>query len=99
MVMDSIGAKRLTRSSKVKITSLGFDELNSGELDGSSSQDFLMYLNDNGESRVFEVANYCNFSDGQAVSIANQLYRKGMIIEDVEERVSEESDEGIGDLE
>lgn len=101
MVMEYTA--RLTRSSKVRLTPLGKDEHDSQELDGTSSQEFLTYLNDNGTSRVFEIANYYNMSDGTAVSIANALFRKKFIdlaqeelISPVEAPIEEET---IDDLE
>jgi hypothetical protein len=93
MVMEY--ATRLSRSSKVKLTPLGKDEHDSQELDGTTTQEFLTYLNDNGTSRVFEIANYYNMSDGTAVSIANALLRKKFIDLAQEEAVSNPIEEAV----
>ena len=88
---------KLNRSSKISLTSLGKDEVDEGELDGTQSQDILRYLNDTGSSRVFAISNWLNMDESDCVKLINILAKKGFIAESAELEKPEQQ-EDIGDL-
>lgn len=85
----------LSKNSKVRLTSAGKDLHDNGRLDGTQSGEVLVYLNDNGASRIFDISDFVNSSDNAIKSTVSKLIRSGYIElenEASEENVSEEED-------
>lgn len=73
-------------NSKVQLTSAGEDLVENGRLDGTTSGEILIYIHDNGASRVFSIADGVNLDDGAALSAIKKLINSGYLEETEEER-------------
>ena len=69
----------INKNSKVTLTDTGRDMRANDRYDGSELGDVLVYLDDAGASRVFDMADYLNMSDSQAVSTVNSGIQQGYI--------------------
>lgn len=69
----------INKNSKVTLTETGKDMRANSRYDGSDLGDILVYLDDAGASRVFDMADYLNMSDNQAVSVVNSALQQGYV--------------------
>ena len=69
----------INKNSKVTLTPTGQDMRANDRYDGSELGDVLVYLSDAGASRIFDMADYLNMSDNQAVSTVNSGIQQGYI--------------------
>ncbi len=73
------GTAMLTRNSKVELTPAGKDMHDAGRFDGSTAQDILVFLNDTGGARIFNIADQINESDQATINAVNGLLKGGYV--------------------
>ncbi|MFA5937426.1 MAG: helix-turn-helix domain-containing protein [Candidatus Paceibacterota bacterium] len=64
-------------NSKVSLTEAGKDLHDNGRMDGTEVGEVLVYLNDSGDARVFDIADAINMGDSGVASLVQQMVKEG----------------------